>query len=368
MDDKSGSQEQLEFEKPTMTKEAKIEQARVKLLKAVTASHLKTLEERVAWILNNYPKTRDSDITLQLRYWNEFESSRFDLESVSVKDYYKLTKLTSLTRARQKIQNDLKLFQASPEVEGRRKKLEAEQLEHAREPRQSLHHFTVYMDESGKTQGNLIVGTVWYLVGTEQLKFFKLIEEWKVANDFQKEFHFNSINESKLNTYMRFADLVAANAGAVSFRIISVEQSGILNQQDALLDLAYLLLVRSIERENDSGRARLPRGIQFCSDSEQPGRDKLFVGKLAERMKQAASTVFQGKLFIEQFTTDDSANNVHLQIADLFTSSVNRQLNAEGQRKHPKDQFADYFLQRLGIRVGQGKAESFGDKTALIVL
>jgi hypothetical protein len=31
------------------------------------------MELKAAWILNNYPETRDSDIKLQLAYWREFE-------------------------------------------------------------------------------------------------------------------------------------------------------------------------------------------------------------------------------------------------------------------------------------------------------
>ena len=50
-------------------KAAEIEQERGRLLAALASSNPDTVVHKVAWILNNYPDTRNSDITLQLRYW-----------------------------------------------------------------------------------------------------------------------------------------------------------------------------------------------------------------------------------------------------------------------------------------------------------
>ena len=103
------------------------------------------------------------------------------------------------------------------------------------------------------------------------------------------------------------------------------------------------LLVRGIEQEHSTGRARLPRGLSVCKDAEEVGQDKIFAAELSDRMKQAAVSQFDGDLYVDEFSAEDSATNVHLQITDLFTSSVGRQLNAQGERNHPKDKFADYF-------------------------
>jgi hypothetical protein len=101
-----------------------LEAKREQLLRAINSSTLNTMEERVAWLLNNFPKTRDSDITLQIRYWQNFQSDRFGGPEISIWDYYRLARLTSLTRARATIQNKLKLFQASEAVAVHRGQLE----------------------------------------------------------------------------------------------------------------------------------------------------------------------------------------------------------------------------------------------------
>jgi len=339
---------------------------RDRLLHAVHSSELNTMEERVAWLLNNYPKTRDSDITLQIRYWQNFEADRFDGQ-ISISDYYRLAKLTSLTRARATIQNKLKLFQASDEIRIRRKQLQEGERAHALKKRPNCHQYAIYVDESGKTQDTLIVGSMWYLNGAETAKIYRLVEDWKRNHGFDGELHFKSITEAKLPHYLELADLIAARSAMLSFKVISVPRTGIANLQDALLRLTSHLLTRGVEHEHLTGRAILPRGMSVCKDSEEPGQDKIFAAELSDRMKQAAVFQFQGELFVEEFSAERSSTNVHLQITDLFTSSVGRVLNAEGERKHAKDRFADHFLTKLN-RVNITQSEAVGDMTAHIAL
>jgi hypothetical protein len=361
------SSEQLELPSNSISEEAKLEAKREQLLRAVNSSNLNTMEERVAWLLNNFPKTRDSDITLQVRYWQNFQPDRFGGHEISVSDYYRLARLTSLTRARATIQNKLKLFQASEEVAVRRRQIEKSEIDNALKNRPNCHQYVVYLDESGKTQNNLIVGSMWYLNGAETTKIYHLIHDWKAAHEFDGEIHFKSITEAKLPNYYELADLIAANSAMLSFKVVSVPRAGIANVHEALLRLSSHLLARGIEHEHVTGRAVLPRGLSVCKDAEEPGLDKIFAAELSDRMKQAAASQFNGDVYVEEFTAADSAGNVHLQITDLFTSSVGRQLNAEGERKHAKDRFADYFLQKLNC-TNLTSLEAVGDMAAHIAL
>ena len=359
--------EQLELTSNSNGGEEKLAARREKLLHAVNSSELNTMEEQVAWLLNNYPKTRDSDITLQIRFWQNFQSDRFGGGEISVSDYYRLAKLTSLTRARATIQNKLKLFQASDEVKKHRKQLEKGEHANALKKRPNCHQYTIYVDESGKTQDNLIVGSMWYLNGAETRKIYWLVENWKKEHGLTDELHFKSITDAKLPHYLELADLIAASSAMLSFKVVSVPRRGISDINDALLRLTSHLLVRGIEHEHSTGRAILPRGISVCKDAEEAGHDKIFAAELSDKMKQAAATQFHGDLYVDEFYAEESSTNVHLQIVDLFTSSVGRQLNAQGERKHPKDQFADYFLAKLRSN-SMTHSESISDMTAHIAL
>lgn len=359
--------EQLELASAADNDEAKLEARRESLLRAVNSSQLNTIEERVAWLLNQFPKTRDSDITLQIRYWQNFQTDRFGGGEIAVSDYYRLAKLTTLTRARATIQNGLKLFQACDEVKKRRKQLQEGERANALKKHPNCLQYALYVDESGKNQDNLIVGSLWYLNGTETLKLYRLVDDWKTAHSIKDELHFKSITDAKLPKYCELADLIVANSAMLSFKAVSVPRRGIANIHDALLRLTSHLIVRGIEHEIATGRATLPRRLSVCKDAEEIGQDKIFAAELSDRMKQAAVSQFHDDLYVGEFSAEDSAANVHLQITDLFTSSVGRQLNASGDRKHPKDQFADYFLRKLG-RTNMTQSETVGDMTAHIVL
>jgi hypothetical protein len=68
-----------------------IEEGRGALLHAVSSGRLDTLQERVAWILNHSPDTRDSDIALQIKYWEAFEPDLGAGEYIRKDDLYRLT-------------------------------------------------------------------------------------------------------------------------------------------------------------------------------------------------------------------------------------------------------------------------------------
>lgn len=364
------SSEQLELSPNTVLDEKgqKIEKQRADLLNAVAASRLDTMQEKVAWILNHYPGTRDSDIALQLRYWRQFESDLFYGDSVAVTDYYKLTRLTSISRERARIQNVFKLFLASDEVRKRRGTIEESEHQKSVEQHADYHHYAVYLDESGKTGNHLIVGSVWLLDGSESLKILSRLEQWKTAQSFQGEFHFNTISEAKLPQYLAVADFIVENSSVMSFKAISVERKGTGNVSEALSRLTYHLLVKGIDAEHHSGRAPLPRWLQVWKDSEEVGYDKLFLADLHNRLNEAGKMLFNNQLYLDEFFPAVSEDNVLVQIADLFTSSLNRVLNADGERKHAKDKFADYLLSRLNLPLGPTLKDTEGDMTVHLAL
>ena len=49
-----------------------------RLMVNLAEGNMKHLITKIAYLLNKYPSTRNSDITLQLKYWREFE--RFNIE------------------------------------------------------------------------------------------------------------------------------------------------------------------------------------------------------------------------------------------------------------------------------------------------
>jgi hypothetical protein len=227
--------------------------------------------------------------------------------------------------------------------------------------------YDVYADESGKTQKHLIVGSIWCLHAAELLKFRKDVLSWRTSRGFKDELHFQNINNSNLTHYQSFADEMAARNTVFSFKAISVERAGLKSVEDALQELFFHLLVRGVEHEAATGRGPLPRALQLWKDLEEPGRDKLLMAALRERIRTVGAAQYRGELSAEEFTATDSKGKTLIQIADLYTSSINRVLNGEG-KDNPKDVFARYFLRTLGMPDGPQDAEQNGDMTFHLAL
>jgi hypothetical protein len=352
----------LEPEPPGDDKQDDLATSQDEILQGVVAGDLDTLQQRVAWILNHFPETRDSDLKLQLEYWRQFEG--YDDGPIEPYDLFELARLTSLARARAKLQNTYKLFQASFEIRKRRGKLSEEELQKAAEQRPSYPLSAVYADETGKNARHIILASVWFLHVPETVRFLNRLAKWRAETGFEKELHFRDLEQQDVSTYQAAFELFMQEAATVSFKAISIEREGVKRVDEALEELYYYLLLHGVEHEAESGRAPLPRGVQLWKDEEEKGRDKLLLAAVRDRIIAAGKTFHSGQLTADEFRSVRSEGQALIQIADLFAGSLNRTLNATGERRSAKDDFARYLLQRVGMPSGLTDQDSIGDMTA----
>lgn len=330
------------------SKEAKIARERTAILDGVANGSFETLMARVAWILNHYPMSRDSDVALEVRYWKTFESDRLSGEYVSLDSLYKLTRLTSLSRARAKIQNDYKLFQASDEIKKRRGVLEQSQRSIHSEPRADYPTYSVYVDESGKTSDNLIVGSLWVLHGLVVRDLSVALQEWRESRGFSDELHFSSISNGNVDRYFEVMDILHKHSSVLSFKALEMPRRGHSDSNAALDDMLFHLLIRGVRHEHDRGRAPLPRSLSVWRDAEETARDRLSMANLRSRLLSASNAEFNKKLHVSSTEAIDSKGSPFIQLADLFIGSLNRvSVNGRSSDK-PKDKFAQSFLERFG--------------------
>lgn len=160
---------------------------------AVQLGDDKNITLKVANILNRYPDTRNSDIELQIRYWQTYEGVTGD--RIGLKRMTKLTKLTSISRARATIQNEYKLFVADEEVRKRRKALGDEEKEIQILNKPVYSKINIFADETGKDENYVIVGGVWLLDEQLMAKIMRDSINWSNQKSKQgikvpEEFHF----------------------------------------------------------------------------------------------------------------------------------------------------------------------------------
>jgi hypothetical protein len=283
-------------------------------------------------------------------FWREFQPDLFaEFLEDPVQTYPKLARLTSLARSRAKIQNDYRLFQASRAIRQRRKQLSEEERTHHAEDVAPSPTITVYADESGKTGQHLLVGSVWFIDSADTWRLLHKVTEWRRASGFDGEFHFSELTEATLGAYNAFIDLVFAEIPLISFKSVRAPRAGIRSVESAFDWLFYELVRRGLEHEHSTGRAVMPRRLILYKDedSEGRGRDVIALAKLKESLTTASATHFGGGLLVEVCEALNSKDQPLLQLADLYTGSLNRALVRQQSSARAKDVFADRLLDRI---------------------
>jgi hypothetical protein len=333
------------------SKEKRIEKEKQDLLNRVVSGQIENIRDRVAYILNHSNDARNSDIDLAWLYWETFEKDKFSGSMISKEQMKEMARISSLSRIRAKIQNEYKLFQADDTVKRFRGMLEENKRVEAIEDKPSgIGQYSVYIDETGKTQDYLSVGSLWILKfdviavtnATMQLK--KWIKEKQI--DF--EFHFNQLTKNRLPLYKEFFVKFLTMFPETGFKLIVLNNKGFRDKEKAITDLTYHLIIKGIEHENGTGRAPLPRVLQLWLDEEEKGIDQLKIENIKDRLK---SQKVKG-LYLGDFVTASSKGSIYLQIVDLFTAAINRKLHNPNDI-NVKDEFANFVLTVLRFNINQ---------------
>lgn len=320
------------------------------LLNRVLCGNIENIKDRVAFILNKSTDARNSDIILAWEYWKGFESVIAIDIGITLPQMLRLTKISSLCRIRAKIQNEYNLFLADEAVRQYRGKLDENMRQEAVEDKPSgAGLYSVYVDETGKTQQYLSVGSLWLLnYGYSHIAKSTSLKEWKIANNINFEFHFTKMANNKLEIYKAFFAKFLSLFPEVGFKLIVVNNSGFPDTNSAITDLTYHLISKGVNHEHSSGRAPLPRVLTVYIDDEEIGSDRIKLENVKERLKSQQTP----GLFVDEFRAMASSENFYIQAVDLFTGAVNRKLHYPNGT-HPKDELANYILQMVALDVSE---------------
>lgn len=340
-----------------VSNEEKAARERAALVEALSAGRTDKALERVAWILNRFPAARNSDITLQFEYWKEYHPEVFEDFKRDHRAMYVLPKLTSLSRARARIQNTHKLFLANADVRRRRKTMSEDERERLMNPPAPDPLLTVYADESGKTQEHLVVGTVWLLDALETFSIPRRMGRWREAREFDEELHFTEITRRTLPFYIEALNVMLEAGTSLGFKQASVRKAGVADVNAAIDDLLVRNILDGVDQEHTSARAPLPRRISVWKDRDDEGRDALLAVRLKEALMAQSLARYGNRLQVETVESVDSRAQPLIQLADLYTSSIARTLNRGGGARTPKDEFADYLLGRVRPAAGAQDVE-----------
>lgn len=349
-----------------VAKKARIEKEKKELEEAIAACTYKTKKDKVASILNLYPKTRNSDVALTIKFWETYQSHIFTGNELDPIKLFELERLTTVARIRAKIQNEYGLFLADAEIRKRRRKLEENVKEIMVNDNPSRPVITIFADETGKTGEFLIIGSIWFVQGIDTCKLYMEIMDWRSKNNWSKEIHFTKLSKMDVERIKSFVDMLARNRDYLGFKFIAFRRIGSSRSiEESIIKLYNKLILKGIAHELHSGRISAPRMINLHVDKED-SLDAVALDDLKQQISNQLKTDYDGQITIDSIEAVDSKISDYVQIADLISGAINRKFNEIGNAGF-KDELADYILEKLDIDTN-GTVENDGDSSIIITL
>jgi hypothetical protein len=338
------------------------------LTKAIETGDLTSLKNRVAYILHSYPKTRDSDVALTLKYWELHQPNVFNPLGMMPRDLFRLERFTSITRVRAIIQNEYNLFPASESVRTKRRAKEELIFEAVQDEKPDLNSIHIFADESGKNQDFVCVAAVWAMTGRSVFEVSRAIREWQQKSPWaRKELHFSEFKKDQLSALNDYLDLVMAKRELLSFKAITFKRASTRRSVDEIVHrLHEFMVVRGVAHEIESGRISLPHGIILTVDAEQSLDDFAKADIKRNIETEFRNSYAEDSLFMGSVSSVDSKKTEIIQLADVIAGAINRKINHTGERSH-KDEMAEAIINRLQIQLKPGQIPGVDATTLLSI-
>lgn len=339
----------------------KIEQEKENLMKQLSEGVLKTATARVAFILNHYPDTRDSDRLLTLRYWEVFQNDLYNGGNITSEAFLKLEQQSDITRARAKIQNTFGEYGSSENT----RRIRAEREETYRTSQIQLSEDAtpvsfIFYDETGKTQNYISVGGMWRSGHNGDLRSSIMELRKQLEMEPKDEFHFVDVDKKNIENYIRLIDTVAEHSANIGFKALCFNQRGSGQKLEDIVTRLYKVGISDgLQHEIETGRISIPRTLNIAKDKED-AKDTLFLEALKLDVGAHIKAAFDGKVTLGAFVAVESRIDPFIQVADIFMGCLNRRLNTP-DGTNVKDQLAKFFFDRFGINPETLKTEQYYD-------
>jgi Protein of unknown function (DUF3800) len=368
-----GEDEQPKLAKSSRTREdphsraIRLEREASELQASLRDGVIADVKTKVAWVLNLFPHTRNSDISLALKYWELFQPDIFHPTSMKPQDLFRLERQTNIVRVRAKIQNEYQLFPADAAVRRRRRALEDDIKDAVIEDKPARNVVYVYADETGKTAEFVCVAAVWALTGYTIFKLTNVIRAWQDTSPWGKrEIHFTEFKKSHVAALSEYLALIQKHREFLSFKVIAVERSTAKRPiEEVVQRLHEFMLTRGAEHEIKNSRIKLPHEIELTVDAEQ-SLDAIACADIKSRIAAAYKMAYGGDLIISSVSSISSHKSELVQLADVVAGAVNRRKNHKGEPGH-KDEMADMVITQLDIQLKQDDIPGVDASTWLYV-
>jgi len=351
-DDPVSPERDEKFTEQDLKKAEKLGREAVRVMGRVVSGQTDSREDKVATILNRFPDTRENDITLAIRLYEEFYPDYISGGRIRLTDFHVLPRMYDMQRDRAHIQNSLLLFRAPLEVRKRRRARAEELTEYYAGSSEAVRFVNVFADESGKTDNFLIFGSFWLYRPSDYQHIGDALAEWRAATGNKSEFHFSKVRSEQhasaaFEFFSRAVDTSPFNAFiALAARNLNIPKS---ERSRTVYDGLAKLVVQGVKSELATDRLSAPVEITFYKDADVTSDFQM--DDMKQRIRDELRSHFpNGDVTLQEAVPLQSHQDDLVQLSDLFTGAVNRHLNGDvepTERGNAKDQLAARIGKRL---------------------
>jgi hypothetical protein len=324
-----------------------LQEERVRMLAGVANSLLGNMEQRVVYLLNQYPETRENDTALSLRYWRRFQADV--LEScvpLELEILYELDKMETIGRIRRHVQNDLRLFRGMEQTGQNRDLFQKQFHEYLAAHKGTMPEIRFYLDETGNEGEKAYagIGGLSVINWQQYEKYHAALAKWRRKQNWPETIHFSETGSAKADRALRLLGELERRRAGLLFLGYALPSRGRTHQD--LLSLLIQLVMDSLKRLKEGGCLEGPRSIRVLKEADS-GFDAIYLEKMSTQLSELVALEYPDHIIAEPVEAIMKGREVFLECADLVAGGMQRRALYKG--RNPKDTLAEAVLNVTGF-------------------
>jgi hypothetical protein len=320
---------------------------RQQLLKALADSNLIKMEQKVAYILQRYPETRDSDTALAIRYWTAFQSDVLEQwERLDLDVLFDLDQMGTISRIRRHNQNSLRLFTASIYTRQQRDELQMEFSQYLAIQRPVDAEIRFYLDETGNEAGKRYLGIagICAMNWKQYEKHWSALADWRLAQGWTETIHFVDTGTTLQPKALAMLAQLQRRQSGLLFVGYAIPSRGSTHQTK--LSLFIQIIIDSLHHMNALNCLSTPRSLTVIKEAED-GFDELFLQQMGQYLSEQIAREFPTQVVFKKIEAVPKGREVLLECADLVAGGMQRRALYGG--RNPKDALAEAVFNVTGF-------------------
>lgn len=303
---------------------------RERILANLANSTLGTIEQKVAFILDRYPETRNSDVSLCIRYWRYHQPDELnEWDDPELEVLYDLDKWATIVRLRAELQNDLGLFRASDEAILNRSLGQTGFHQYLKVHQDVRPEVRFYLDETGNEGDKRYTGVagICAMNWKQYEMHFASIARWRRQLQWPGNIHFSDTGASGLERAIALLGQLEAHRSGLLFVGYALPSQG--RTHPDMVSLFVQLIVDSLRQMRVNGCFPEPRLLRVIKEADT-GFDSIYLEKMTAMLADLTAIEFPGLVVVERIEPVPKGSTVFLECADLIAGGMQRRALSKG--------------------------------------